>query len=68
MLRQLQPWARPLRPGKESEVLVYNEDELISRTEFPDTGKIQTLYSNGRELAVVYYKPDNRTVDRIEYR
>lgn len=54
--------------GKESEVLVYNEDELISRTEFPDTGKIQTLYSNGRELAVVYYKPDNRTVDRIEYR
>lgn len=54
--------------GKESEVLVYKEDELISRTEFPDTGKIQTLYSNGRELAVVYYKPDNRTVDRIEYR
>ena len=54
--------------GRENEVFVYEKDELISRTIFPDTGKVQTLYSNGRELATVYYKPDNRTVDRIEYR
>ena len=54
--------------GKENVVFVYEKDELISRTVFPETGKEQTLYSNGRELATVYYRPDNRTVDRIEYR
>ena len=54
--------------GKESEVLDYEDDILVSRTTFPDTGKVQILYSNGRELATVYYKLDNRTVDRIEYR
>ena len=41
---------------------------LESRTVFTESGKVQTLYSNGRELATVYYKIDNRTVDRIEYR
>lgn len=54
--------------GKESEILDYEDGSLVSRTTFPDTGKVQILYSNGRELATVYYKLDNRTVDRIEYR
>ena len=54
--------------GQESEILDYEDGSLVSRTTFPDTGKVQILYSNGRELATVYYKLDNRTVDRIEYR
>ena len=54
--------------GKENEILDYKDGSLESRTTFPDTGKVQILYSNGRELATVYYKIDNRTVDRIEYR
>ena len=54
--------------GKENEILDYEDGILVSRTTFPDTGKVQILYSNGRELATVYYKIDNRTVDRIEYR
>ena len=54
--------------GKESEILDYEDGSLVSRTTFPDTVKVQILYSNGRELATVYYKLDNRTVDRIEYR
>lgn len=54
--------------GMESEVLDYENGQLVSRTTFPDTGKVQILYSNGRELATVYYKMDNKTVDRIEYK
>ena len=54
--------------GWESEILDYEDGILVSRTTFPDTGKVQVLYSNGRELATVYYKIDNRTIDRIEYR
>ena len=54
--------------GRESEILDYEDSNLVSRTVFTDNGKVQTLYSNGRELATVYYKSDNRTVDRIEYR
>ena len=54
--------------GKESEILDYKDSILESRTVFTESGKVQTLYSNGREIATVYYKIDNRTVDRIEYR
>ena len=54
--------------GKENEILDYEDGILVSRTTFPDTGKVQILYSNGRELATVYYKIDNRIVDRVEYR
>lgn len=54
--------------GMESEVLDYENGQLVSRTTFPDTGKVQVVYSNGRELATVYYKMDNKTVDRIEYK
>ena len=54
--------------GKESEILDYKDAILESRTVFTESGKVQTLYSNGREIATVYYKIDNRTVDRIEYR
>ena len=54
--------------GKESEILDYEDGSLVSRTIFTETGKVQTLYGNGRELATVYYKTDDRTVDRIEYK
>lgn len=54
--------------GREKDILEYEADILVSFTTFSDTGKVQTLYRNGRELATVYYKEDNRTVDRIEYR
>ena len=54
--------------GKESEILDYEDGSLVSRTTFSETGKEQTLYTDGRELATVYYKMDNRTVDRIEYK
>lgn len=54
--------------GRESEVLDYENGQLVSRTTFPDTGKVQVVYTNGRELATVYYKMDNKTVDRIEYK
>ena len=53
---------------REKDILEYEADILVSFTTFSDTGKVQTLYRNGRELATVYYKEDNRTVDRIEYR
>lgn len=54
--------------GRETEILDYDEGILVSRTIFPETGKEQTIYTNGRELATVYYKMDNKTVDRIEYK
>lgn len=56
------------KDGKEAEILDYEDGILVSRTTFPDTGKVQTIYSNGRELATVYYKIDNKTVERIEYK
>lgn len=54
--------------GMETEILDYEDGILVSRTIFPETGKEQTIYTNGRELATVYYKIDNKTVDRIEYK
>lgn len=54
--------------GSESEILDYEGSQLISRTLCRKEGNIQTLYRNGREIAVVYYNADNRTVERIEYR
>ena len=54
--------------GRETEILDYDDGELVSRTVFKETGKEQTIYINGRELATVYYELDNRTVNRIEYK
>lgn len=54
--------------GSESEILDYENSQLVSRTLCRRDGNIQILYRNGREIATVYYKMDNRTVDRIEYR
>lgn len=45
----------------------YENEVLVSHTVFRDEGNIKTMYSQGRVVAVVYYKKDNRTVDRIEY-
>ena len=45
----------------------YENEILVSHTVFRDEGNIKTMYSKGRVVAVVYYKNDNRTVDRIEY-
>ncbi|MBO4716942.1 MAG: hypothetical protein J5599_03520, partial [Spirochaetales bacterium] len=53
--------------GKAVERLVYDDGVLTSRTEYRAEGNIQVLYKNGRKVATVYYRPDNRTVDRIEY-
>ena len=53
--------------GKAIERLVYEDGVLTSRTEYRTEGNIQVLYKNGRKVATVYYRPDNRTVDRIEY-
>ena len=53
--------------GKAVERLVYEDGVLTSRTEYRAEGNIQVLYKNGRKVATVYYRPDNRTVDRIEY-
>ena len=53
--------------GKPYDQYEYENDVLISRTVFRDEGKIKTMYSQGRVVAVVYYRKDNRTVDRIEY-
>ena len=44
-----------------------NTQEKASRTEYRTEGNIQVLYKNGRKVATVYYRQDNRTVDRIEY-
>lgn len=54
--------------GKISETLVYENEVLSSQTYHKDGGNIQILYKDGRKVATVYYKEDNRTVDRIEYR
>ncbi len=53
--------------GKASEVSVYEDSKIVSRTVYRDEGNITTLYRDGRAVATVYYKEDDRTVDRIEY-
>lgn len=42
---------------------------ISSRTVYgkEGTGKVRTLYDSGRPVANVYYREDNRRVDRIEY-
>ena len=45
----------------------YEDGELTSETELRKDGNIRKLYSKGRQVATVYYRSDNRTVDRIEY-
>lgn len=53
--------------GKPYDRYEYENEILVSHTVFRDEGIIKTMYSKGRVVAVVYYKKDNRTVDRIEY-
>lgn len=53
--------------GKPYDRYEYENEILVSHTVFRDEGNIKTMYSKGRVVAVVYYKKDNRTVDRIEY-
>ncbi|MBP5161756.1 MAG: hypothetical protein ILP16_02100, partial [Spirochaetales bacterium] len=53
--------------GRATERLVYEDGILTSRTEYRAEGNVQVLYKNGRKVATVYYRQDNRTVDRIEY-
>ena len=53
--------------GKPYDRYEYENEILVSHTVFRDEGNIKTMYSQGRVVAVVYYKKDNRTVDRIEY-
>ncbi len=53
--------------GKPYDKYEYENEVLVSHTVFRDEGNIKTMYSQGRVVAVVYYKKDNRTVDRIEY-
>ena len=53
--------------GRAKDQYYYEYGELVSHLVFNDEGNIKTLYRNGRVVAVVYYRRDNRTVDRIEY-
>ncbi|MBQ7508477.1 MAG: hypothetical protein IJT52_04025, partial [Spirochaetales bacterium] len=55
------------KEGKEVSRSEYEKGVLVSFTELRSEGNIKTLYSEGRKVAVVYYRSDNRTVDRIEY-
>lgn len=55
------------RDGKAFEKLVYENGVLASLTEYRSGGNVQYLYRDGRRIAAVYYRQDNRTVDRIEY-
>lgn len=55
------------RDGKAFEQYVYINGELESHTVYSDEGNVTTLYSSGRQIAIVHYKKDNRTIDRIEY-
>lgn len=55
------------RDGKAFEKLVYEGEVLASLTEYRAEGNVQYLYKDGRRIATVYYRPDNRTVDRIVY-
>ncbi len=55
------------RDGAAFEIYVYIDGELESHTLYKKDGNITALYSNGRKVAVIHYKKDNRTIDRIEY-
>ncbi len=55
------------KDGREVSRSEYEKGVLVSFTELRSEGNIKTLYSEGRKVAVVYYRSDNRTVDRIEY-
>lgn len=48
-------------------ITVYEDGVIASKTLYRAEGNIQTLYRDGRKMATVYYRPDNRTVDSIEY-
>ncbi|MCF0262698.1 MAG: hypothetical protein HUK23_07290 [Sphaerochaetaceae bacterium] len=51
-----------------SEQHLYENEILKSITHFYEGGNIQEIYSDDRLIAVVYYRKDNYTVDRIEYK
>ena len=53
--------------GSATGITVYENGVLASMTRYRSEGNIQTLYRDGRRIATVYYRQDNRTVDRIEY-
>lgn len=53
--------------GRAVLLTVYENGVLASITQYRTQGSIQTLYRDGRKVATVYYRQDNRTVDRIEY-
>ncbi len=53
--------------GTATGMTVYENGVIVSMTTYRKEGNIQTLYRDGRMIATVYYRQDNRTVDRIEY-
>lgn len=53
--------------GKAYQMESYEDGQLVSLTIYQENGNVQTLYNKGTEIATIFYKPDNRTVDRIEY-
>ena len=53
--------------GVASEQFIYENGILASHTILSEDGNVTALYSAGRRIAVIYYKKDNRTIDRIEY-
>jgi antitoxin component YwqK of YwqJK toxin-antitoxin module len=53
--------------GKAVGITVYENGVIASKTMYRAEGNIQTLYRDGRVVATVYYRQDNRTVDSIEY-
>ena len=53
--------------GTATGMTVYENGVMVSITTYRKEGNIQTLYRDGRKVATVYYRQDNRTVDRIEY-
>lgn len=55
------------KDGRPFEKLVYEKEVLVSLTEYRTGGNVQYLYRDGRKIATVYYREDNRTVDRIVY-
>ena len=55
------------KDGRPFEKLVYEKEVLVSLTEYRTEGNVQYLYRDGRKIATVYYREDNRTVDRIVY-
>jgi len=53
--------------GTAVSMTVYENGVIASMTLYRTEGNIQTLYRDGRKVATVYYRQDNRTVDSIEY-